>query len=382
MYCMGCGAKLADGARFCVNCGLPVGAPVAGAAAVQVSGETGVQPNAQVGVGQATQFQAVDGSVSDAVDAASTPGEKQTFKQFLMKRHNIGGRAVPMFAIILAALIATASIATAAFLIYRSVAAGQVQEEQVQEVPVKKKKKVVRKQREAEEEESEEEDAVTKKKAEKRIQKSATEQNDSQQDMRQQEQAQDEQPVQQEEIESGDPDIGAEATTPVENTYDPASEVGAWTGTMVQFGWPTGAVKTGSYREITGDYGVCYGAQQHPLKLNITSVDTASRTASGTVSFLVHGHIGKLGSDESSDPGDAYIENVPFTSISIDGWRSGGAIDLYSGHGKSVQMTLRLKYGSSDDYSVWIRTVKEDFTGPYNLTYTWGQTDMYTITKN
>lgn len=381
MYCVGCGAKLADGARFCVNCGLPVGASATGRIAAQPGERSSAQQDGQSGTGQATRFQVVDGD--DLNGSGSAHEQKQTFKQFLMKRHNIAGRAVPMFAIILVALIATATAAAAAFLIYQSVAAGQVQEQtKALEAPAKKKKKAVHEQQEAGEEESLKEDTSTRKKTEKKVQKSALEQDGSRQDAQQQEQAQAEQPVQQEEAESGDLDMGAEVTTPVESTYDPASEAGSWTGTMVQFGWPTGAVKTGSYREITGDYGVCYGAQQHPLKLNITSVDAASRTASGTVSFLVHGHIGKLGSDESSDPGDAYIENVPFTSISIDGWRSSGAIDLYSGHGKSVQMTLRLKYGSSDDYSVWIRTVKEDFTGPHNLTYTWGQTDMYTITKN
>ena len=340
-----------------------------------------VQPVVQSGASGADMFESVSDDAAAGVDSSTRSEEKQTFKQFLLKRHNIAGRAVPMFAIILAALIATATVATAAFLIYRSVAVGQVQEEQVQEVPVKKKKKVVRKRKEVEEEPEETNDHATKnrrvKRAE-RLDRAKVEDSEGQD-------AQDRQQVQAEtEVEEPEgPSEGGEVTTPVESSYDPVAEVGSWTGTLQQFGYKYDAAKTGSYKEGSGGCGICYGAQNHPLKMNITSVDAASRTASGTVSFLMHGHNGPLDVDENSDAGDAYVENVPFTSISIDGWRSGNAINLYTGHGKTVQMTLRLKYGSSDDYSVWIRTVPSQFqAGKYNLTYTWGQTDMYTITKN
>lgn len=360
-----------------MNCGLPVDAPAVSVAAAQPAERSDARQNGRSDTGQTAQFQAVAGGGASCGDSPA-PGGKQTFKQFLMKRHNIGGRAVPMFAIILAALIATATIATAAFLIYQNVAVGQTQE-QTQTVPVKKKK-TVRKQQKAEEE-SEEEGAADKKKSENKAESTAD-------DLQQQGQAQDEQPAQREQQETEieepeDSSASGEATMTVEDTYNPASEAGSWTGALQQYGYKYGSAKSGSYKEGSAGCGVCYGAQNHPLKLNITSVDPSSRTASGTVSFLMHGHNGPLDADENSDSGDAYIENVPFTSISIDGWRLSNAIELYEGHGKTVRMTLRLKYGSSDDYSVWIRTVPTQFqAGKYNLTYTWGQTDMYTISKN
>ena len=355
MFCPKCGCKNRDGAKFCAECGNPMpqeggAAPATGATVTQASATPSeADPNATESTGK--------------------------LGAFLRKPVNFLGHTVPMFGAILAILLATAGIATAAFLIYQNTVAAQEQQQE-QVVKTKKVKKAKKKVEEKTEEVEEEEKPADQPKTPQRSASQSATSDSSSAPTPQEEQ---------EATEEVEPPTSAgqdQVTEPVASSYDPASEVGGWTGNMLQFGYSSNSVKSGSTGEGSIGCGKCYGATQHPLKLNITSVDANSRTASGTVSFLLHAHNGNIGSDESSDPGDVYIENVPFTSISIDGWHSINAADIYSGNGKTVQMSLRLKYGSLDDYSVWIRTVKAEFPGPHDLMWSWGQTDMYTITKN
>ena len=363
MFCPKCGCKNRGGAKFCAECGNPM------------PQEGGAAPASEAG---ATVTEASAAPSETDPNATESTGK---LGAFLRKPVNFLGHTVPMFGAILAILLATAGIATAAFLIYQNTVAAQEQQQE-QVVKTKKVKKAKKKVEEKTEEVEEDADANDQAKNAGQ-QRKRTALNGSAPTAEAPESEGEQQPEATEEVEPPASNGQEQATAPVANTYDPASEAGSWTGQMVAFNDGTTQLKkSGSYKEGVLACGRCYGATNQPLSLNITSVDASSRTASGTVSFLLHAHNGPVDKDESSDSGDVYIQNVAFSAISIDGWRYANMIDIYSGHGKTVQMSLRLKYGSTDDYSVWIRTVPTDPDPSKPGMYRWGQTDMYTITKN
>lgn len=392
MFCARCGARVSDSARFCTSCGMSLAElRKAAEASESVSPDADGRPDAENG--SAANETATASSATKQADRSerdqkqdrhrsatqtasrqpqqSTAPQSVTFREMMLQSHRIGRLMVPTFAIIIASLIASIGIGVAVTIVYRHTNAAT-------EAPAHAKR--------AENDAQSSEDADT----------SAAEEEPNADDADEEETGSENETAESSTSDAGEDATGAtdeqrtamvaapddstfaEVDTAVPSSYDAAADAGTWRGTFVDRDVSTD--KSGSYEEASWACGQCYGAKKRELKLTITSVDTKNKTASGTVSFLWHNHTGPIDTDIESDAGDTYVENAPFKNVSIEGWRTNGCIDLYSANGKTVQMSLRLRYGSADDYSVWIRTVPAAFEAQ-GLTYQWGQTDMYTLTR-
>ncbi len=289
----------------------------------------------------------------------------------MLQSHRIGRLMVPTFAIIIASLIASLGIGVAVTIVYRHTNAAT-------EAPAHAKhaENDAQSSEDADADASEEEPSADNTDDEETGSENESAENSDGDGSEDAANATNEQRTAM--VAAPDDSSFAEADTAVPSSYDPAADAGTWRGTFVDR--DTSTDKSGSFEEASWACGQCYGAKKRALKLTISSVDAKSKTASGTVSFIWHDHTGPIDTDIESSTGDAYVENVPFKNVSIEGWRTTGCMTLYSANGKTVQMSLRLRYGSADDYSLWIRTAPTAFEAQ-GLTYQWGQTDMYTLTR-
>lgn len=365
MFCARCGARVPERASFCISCGIPLAGMFDDVAEAE-------DDAAEVRPGDSDAPEPDRGPAADAeVAAASARPQATTLKELLMRSHQVGRLMVPTFVLIIVSLIASVGIGVAVTVIYRH---AQAPAEQAAEEHAKTKDEIiVPDESEGQEnaEQGEGDEAV-----EDEVQNDDTAvPSDSAADDTQAE-ATDEQRTAY--VDAPDDSAFAEADEQVPASYDPVSEVGTWTGAFVDR--DTCETKSGSFEEGSWACGECFAAQKSPLKLKITSVDVTKKTASGAVSFVLHKHDGPLDADAQACTGDTYVRNISFKDVSIEGWRTNGSVEIYNAGGKSVQMALRLKYGSADDYSVWIRTVPASFDCQ-GLTYQWGQTDMYSISK-
>ncbi len=365
MFCARCGARVPERASFCISCGIPLAGMFD-----DVAGDKGDAAAVAPGDENAS---ASDGEpVADAEgDAVSARSQVTTLKELLTRSHQIGRLMVPTFVLIVVSLIASVGIGVAVTVIYRH---AQAPTEQSAEKHTTTKDEIAApdatdEQANAEQDEaSEVAEGAAQSEGEAVPSYSAADEGQTG--------ATDEQRTAY--VEAPDDSAFAEVDEEVPTSYDPASEVGTWTGTFVDR--DTCETKSGSFEEGSWACGECFAAQKDQLKLKISSVDAAKKTASGTVSFVFHKHDGPVDADVQACSGDTYVRNVSFKNVPIEGWRTNGSVEIYSAGGKTVQMSLRLKCGSADDYSVWIRTVPTafDYQG---LTYQWGQTDMYSIGK-
>lgn len=364
MFCARCGARVPERASFCISCGIPLAgmfdddAGVDGGAAGEGSGGEGES---------VCSDEPVHSAESEAAPARS---QVTTLKELLTRSHQVGRLMVPTFVLIIVSLIASVGIGVAVTVIYRH---AQAPAEQSVEKHATTKNEVAvpdaAEQMNAEQGEASEaaEDAAQSEDAEASADSAADEAQTG---------AADEQRTAI--VDAPDDSEFAAVDEEVPTSYDPVSEVGTWTGAFVDR--DTCETKSGSFEEGSWACGECFAAQKNQLKLKITSVDAAKKTASGTVSFVFHKHDGPVDADAQTCSGDTYVRNVSFKDVPIEGWRTNGSVELYGAGGKTVQMSLRLKCGSADDYSVWIRTVPASFDYQ-GLTYQWGQTDMYSISK-
>lgn len=386
MFCARCGARVSDGARFCTSCGMPLAelreatrkgkaASPAEADDLDASETRGADPAAEeADRSERNQKQDQHRGATQTTSRQpqrNTAPQSVTFREMMLQSHRIGRLMVPTFAIIIASLIASLGIGVAVTIVYRHTNAAT-------EAPAHAKRAGddAQKSENADEGATEEQpsaDEADTEEADPEGEGAEASGSDASEDDAS---AIDEQRTAM--VAAPDDSSFAEADTAVPSSYDPAADAGTWRGTFVDR--DTSTDKSGSFEEASWACGQCYGAKKRALKLTISSVNAKNKTASGAVSFIWHDHTGPIDTDIESSTGDTYVENVPFKNVSIEGWRTNGCISLYSANGKTVQMSLRLKYGSADDYSVWIRTVPTAFEAQ-GLTYQWGQTDMYTLTR-
>ncbi len=385
MFCARCGARVSDGARFCTSCGMSLaelreatrkGKTTSPAEAddLDASETRGADPAAEE-ANPSKQDKAQDERRSATQTASkraqrNTAPQSVTFREMMLQSHRIGRLMVPTFAIIIASLIASLGIGVAVTIVYRHTNAAT-------EVPAhaKRAENDAQSTEDADANVSEEEPSDDTDDEETGSENEAAENSDGDGSEGAANATSEQRTAM---VAAPDDSSFAEADTAVPSSYDPAADAGTWRGTFVDR--DTSTDKSGSFEEASWACGQCYGAKKRALKLTIASVNVKNKTASGTVSFIWHDHTGPIDTDVESDAGDVYVENVPFKNVSIEGWRTDGCIDLYSANGKTVQMSLRLRYGSADDYSVWIRTAPTTFEAQ-GLTYQWGQTDMYTLTR-
>lgn len=386
MFCARCGARVSDSARFCTSCGMSL-------AELREATRKGKAPSPAKADGPDMNEATATGSDPEeskpskqdkardeqrtATRTASkralrnTAPQSVTFREMMLQSHRIGRLMVPTFVIIIASLIASLGIGVAVTIVYRHTNAAT-------EAPAHTKHAEgdAQESENADESSAEEQESADEADTEETDPESEGAEGSGSDASEDDASAIDEQRTAM--VAAPDDSSFAEADTAVPSSYDPAADAGTWRGTFVDR--DTSTDKSGSFEEASWACGQCYGAKKRPLKLTIASVNAKNKTASGTVSFIWHDHTGPIDTDIESDAGDVYVENVPFKNVSIEGWRTNGCIDLYSANGKTVQISLRLKYGSADDYSVWIRTVPAAFEAQ-GLTYQWGQTDMYTLTR-
>lgn len=365
MFCARCGARVPERASFCISCGIPL--------AGMFDDATGTKDGvAEEGSGSESKS-VCNAEPEHGTETETAPARSQvtTLKELLTRSHQVGRLMVPTFVLIIVSLIASVGIGVAVTVIYRH---AQAPAEQSAEKHATTKDEVAApgtadEHTNAEQDEGGEvaEEAAQSEDAEASSDSTAGEAQTG---------ATDEQRTAI--VDAPDDSEFAAADEEVPASYDPTSEVGTWTGAFVDR--DTCETKSGSFEEGSWACGECFAAQKDQLKLKITSVDVAKKTASGTVSFVFHKHDGPVDTDAQTCSGDTYVRNVSFKDVSIEGWRTNGSVELYSTGGKTVQMSFRLKCGSADDYSVWIRTVPTSFDYQ-GLTYQWGQTDMYSISK-
>ena len=145
MFCPKCGSKISDDARFCTECGLPLGGLSGKTAAEEgpkaepseresSSAEVILEPTdteTDSAIGSANAGSTAEPSLEPVSKTASS-GHSQMYN-FFMQRCQVGNRLVPQFAIMIAAFIAAAGIAYAAFMLYKNVIEPNLQQQSVQQ---------------------------------------------------------------------------------------------------------------------------------------------------------------------------------------------------------------------------------------------------------
>lgn len=134
MFCPKCGSKLSDGARFCTECGLPLGG---------LSAHDNETPGNELAVAPTDNEPAIESaeaSTAEPAEAAHSP-----MINFFMQKRQIGSRLVPQFAIMIAAFIAAAGIAYAAVMVYKNVIEPNLRQPTQQEQPAEEPEKAEKK---------------------------------------------------------------------------------------------------------------------------------------------------------------------------------------------------------------------------------------------